>query len=47
VTLSERYDGGTMRQHVEVITSMPGLGRVYQYAGSFEYALVRETGEGT
>jgi hypothetical protein len=44
VTLSERYDDAAGRQHVEVITSVRGLGRVYEYAGSFEYALVQEEG---
>jgi hypothetical protein len=42
VSLSERFDDAAGRQHVEVITTVRGLGRVYEYAGSFEYALVPE-----
>jgi hypothetical protein len=40
VRLSERFDDATGRQHVEVITTVRGLGRVYEYGGSFEYAIV-------
>lgn len=39
VTLTERFDEQSALQHVTVITTMPGLGRVYEYAGSFEYEL--------
>ena len=45
VTLSERYDDVNERQHVEVITSMRGLGRIYEYAGSFDYELRPNKGE--
>jgi hypothetical protein len=39
VTLTERFDDESRLQHVEVITTVPGLGRIYEYAGSFEYEL--------
>jgi hypothetical protein len=44
VTLTERFDDPTGRQHVEVITTVPGIGTVYEYAGSFEYGIVADSG---
>jgi hypothetical protein len=44
VTLTERIDDASGRQHVEVVTTVPGLGRVYEYAGSFDYELRRHDG---
>ncbi|WOF23351.1 DUF4166 domain-containing protein [Microbacterium betulae] len=40
VRLTERYDDGAARQHVEVTIDAPLLGRVYEYAGGFSYRLV-------
>lgn len=40
VTLIERTDG--MRQHVSVRMSVPFVGTLYEYAGSFRYAVERE-----
>lgn len=37
VSLTERFDDASGRQHVEVIMTMPLLGRVYEYAGFFRY----------
>lgn len=37
VSLVERFDDDSDRQHVEVIMTMPLLGRVYEYAGYFSY----------
>jgi hypothetical protein len=39
VTLTERFHEQTGLQHVAVVTTMPGIGRVYEYAGSFVYEL--------
>lgn len=39
VTLTERFDERSGLQQVAVITTMPVIGRVYEYAGSFEYEL--------
>jgi Domain of unknown function (DUF4166) len=44
VTVSERYDDMAERQHVDVLTSIPGLGKIYEYAGSFQYALEEDHG---
>ena len=37
VSLVEKFDDESDRQHVEVIMTMPLLGRVYEYAGYFSY----------
>ncbi len=39
VALGERYSDDDGLQHVEVTVSLPLLGRVYEYAGSFRYRL--------
>lgn len=39
VALVERFDDSTDLQHVEVTVDLPLLGRVYEYAGSFRYAI--------
>ena len=39
VVLVERFDDSTDLQHVEVTVDMPLLGRVYEYSGSFRYAI--------
>lgn len=39
VSLTERFDDARGLQHVEVIMTMPLLGRVYEYAGYFRYEL--------
>jgi hypothetical protein len=39
VTLTERFDDATDRQHVTVTVSAPFVGKLYVYAGSFEYGL--------
>lgn len=44
VTLTERFDEQLAQQHVSVTTTVPGIGRVYEYAGSFDYEL-RQDGE--
>jgi hypothetical protein len=36
-SLVERFDDESGLQHVEVIMTMPLLGRVYEYAGFFRY----------
>jgi hypothetical protein len=47
VTLTERFDDQSQRQHVSVVIALPGLGRIYEYAGFFEYAITAETIGGT
>ncbi|MEO7124309.1 MAG: DUF4166 domain-containing protein [Lacisediminihabitans sp.] len=47
VTLTERFDNATERQHVSVVLAVPGLGRIYEYAGFFEYAITAESHGGT
>lgn len=42
VTLTERFDDLEQRQHVSVVLALPGLGRIYEYAGFFEYAITAE-----
>lgn len=37
VSLTERFDDAFGRQHVEVVMTMPLVGRVYEYAGFFRY----------
>jgi hypothetical protein len=37
VRLTERFSDADGRQHVEVTVSLPAIGRVYEYAGSFRY----------
>ena len=39
VLLSERFSPEDDRQHVDVTVEVPGLGRVYEYAGSFRYKI--------
>lgn len=39
VSLTERFDDQSGRQHVAVVVTIPGLGRVYEYAGFFDYGL--------
>jgi hypothetical protein len=40
VSLIERYDDATDRQNVSVVLRAPLIGRVYEYAGSFEYEIL-------
>lgn len=47
VTLTERFDDQAQRQHVSVVIALPGLGRIYEYAGFFEYAITAESIGGT
>ena len=42
VTLVERTDGD--RQHVSLRLSLPVVGTLYEYAGSFSYRIEKETG---
>ena len=42
IALVERYSEEDDRQHVNVTVSVPLLGRVYEYAGSFRYELRAE-----
>ncbi|MCU1412350.1 MAG: hypothetical protein JWR04_3057 [Rhodoglobus sp.] len=42
VTLVERTEGE--RQHVSLRLSLPAIGTVYEYAGSFSYRVVEESG---
>ncbi|WP_235833262.1 DUF4166 domain-containing protein [Orlajensenia flava] len=44
VTLVERIDGSTERQHVALTIDLPVIGRIYEYSGSFDYE-VRAKGE--
>ncbi|HEU4849106.1 MAG TPA: DUF4166 domain-containing protein [Terrimesophilobacter sp.] len=39
VRLTERFSESDDRQHVEVTVTLPLIGRVYEYAGSFRYEL--------
>lgn len=43
VTLIERFDDADERQHVSVTIDLPVIGRLYEYSGSFEYAVHSET----
>lgn len=43
VELTERFDDGDQRQHVRVTVTVPLVGLVYEYAGSFRYSV--ESGE--
>ncbi|MEF3403846.1 DUF4166 domain-containing protein [Agromyces sp. CCNWLW203] len=40
--LIERYDASSARQHVRFTLDAPLLGRIYEYAGSFAYAIEPE-----
>ncbi len=40
VHLRERFDDDTQLQHVSLTVDSPQLGRLYEYSGSFTYALV-------
>lgn len=44
VALTERFSDADDRQHVEVTVSLPVLGRVNEYAGSFRYEVRGEAG---
>jgi len=44
VSLSERFDEQLGQQRVSVTTSVPGIGRVYEYTGSFVYELRQDGG---
>lgn len=46
VTLTERFDNARDRQHVSVVLALPILGRIYEYAGFFEYAVTPEISGG-
>jgi hypothetical protein len=39
VTLTERWDEVAGRQHVALTLDVPLLGRIYEYAGHFDYAV--------
>ncbi|MEL4318475.1 DUF4166 domain-containing protein [Leifsonia sp. YIM 134122] len=39
VTLVERFDDASARQHVAVAIDLPVVGRLYEYSGSFAYAI--------
>ncbi len=43
VRLTERYDDTTEKQRVHLTIDVPGLGRVYEYEGSFTYRIEEET----
>lgn len=42
VALVESFDDSTDSQHVEVTVDLPFLGRLYEYGGSFRYAITPE-----
>lgn len=42
VVLTERFDPLAARQRVALHVDLPGLGRIYEYAGSFTYAIRQE-----
>ena len=42
VTLVERWDDASERQHVALTLDAPLIGRVYEYAGRFDYAVEDE-----
>lgn len=42
VELAERFDDASERQHVTLTVTVPLLGRVYEYAGRFRYAIEGE-----
>lgn len=44
VTLTERFDEQLAQQHVSVTTTVPAIGRVYEYAGSFDYEMRQDGG---
>ena len=39
VHLTERFDDGDNRQHVQVTVTLPLVGAVYEYSGSFRYSI--------
>jgi Domain of unknown function (DUF4166) len=39
VQLTERFDDASDRQQVSLLTDLPLVGRVYEYAGSFSYEI--------
>jgi hypothetical protein len=47
VRLIERYDDALDRQRVSVTLDLPGLGRLYEYRGSFVYRVVDDEGATT
>lgn len=42
VDLTERWDDERELQHVSVVISAPVLGRLYEYAGYFDYAVIEQ-----
>ena len=42
VRLIERFDAASGRQRVDVTITMPLIGRIYEYGGSFDYRIERE-----
>lgn len=42
VQVTEQFDEGIHRQHVNVTIDVPFLGRIYEYAGHFEYRIEKE-----
>lgn len=47
VRLIERYDDDLDRQRVSVTLDLPGLGRLYEYGGTFDYRVVDDEGATT
>lgn len=43
VVLTERFDDDREQQHVSIALTMPIIGKIYEYSGYFEYAVVPET----
>jgi hypothetical protein len=39
VSLLERFDEPSGRQHVSLTLDLPVIGRIYEYSGSFDYAI--------
>lgn len=44
VSVTERWDDTVQRQHVAAFIDVPVVGRVYEYAGYFDYAVLDEGG---
>jgi len=42
VSLTERFDDEIGRQHVDVVLTMPAIGRIYEYSGYFDYRIVQK-----
>ncbi|BDZ49460.1 hypothetical protein GCM10025867_17010 [Frondihabitans sucicola] len=47
VELVERFDDGVRRQHVSVVLRLPVIGRIYEYAGHFDYTVTDDRAGGT